>query len=199
MKRLAALEAEVKADADAAAVRKAAAMRKLADQREQRGQRVTKTAAEPSSSQALVRIRTPRATEEPAAARDPEPLEDLGGALELAAKANRVKNELTRKPKKGDKSWVKSGVASLALGPIGWLYAGSWREAVPASVGWVALAALASKILPVALLTPVLMLILPLSAVAGVVYALQYNRSGKRERLFDRDKTKKQLRAGDER
>jgi hypothetical protein len=199
MKRLAALEAEVKADADAAAARKAAAVSKLQDSR---AQRVTKSAAEPkpSQSQALVRFRTPRATEEPAVRADP--LEDLGGALELASKANRVKNELTRAPKKGDKSWVKSGVASLVLGPIGWLYAGSMREAVPASVGWIALAALASKILPAALLTPILMLVLPLSAVAGVVYALQYNRSGKRGRLFDRDKddkAKKQLRASDER
>jgi hypothetical protein len=118
---------------------------------------------------------------------DADQLESLGGALELASKANRVKHELSRTPRKGDKSWIKSGVASLALGPIGWLYAGSLREAVPATVGWIALAALASKILPVVLLMPVLMVVLPLSAIAGIVYALQYNRNGSRQRLFDRD------------
>jgi hypothetical protein len=124
-------------------------------------------------------------------------LEGLGGALELAAKANRVKQELSRAPKKGEKSWIVSGLASLALGPVGWLYAGSLREAVPATAGWLALAALASKLLPVFLMMPVLMVILPLSGIAGVVYALQYNRKGSRQRLFDGDKDKqKQLRSG---
>src|SRR5205085_1261067 len=110
----AALEAEVKADADAQRARKAAAVAKLRDQR------VTQTAAEPA-----VRNRTsdePRPRAEPAPV---DPLENLGGALELASKANRVKQELQRTPKKGDKSWVISGAASLALGPAGWLYAGS--------------------------------------------------------------------------
>ena len=75
----------------------------------------------------------------------------------------------------------------MALGPIGWLYAGSLREAIPASAGWLALASIASKIIPTFLLMPVLMVVLPLSGIAGVVYALQYNRHGGRQRLFDRD------------
>ncbi len=95
-----------------------------------------------------------------------------------------------------------SGVASLALGPLGWLYAGSLRESVPAATIWVLLAALASKILPTLLLWPVLMVVMPLSGIAGVVYALQYNRHGTRQRLFDSDdKTKnsrKQLKPGRE-
>jgi hypothetical protein len=129
--------------------------------------------------------------------RDELPLESLSGAIELASKANRVKQELSRAPKKGEKSWIVSGLASMGLGPIGWLYAGSLREAVPASVGWVALAALAAKLLPVFLMMPALMVILPLSGIAGVVYALQYNRKGSRQRLFDGDKaTQKQLRSG---
>jgi hypothetical protein len=174
MERLAALEAEVKADADAQRARKAAAVTKLRDQR------VTRTAAEPA-----VRNRTsdeprPRVDAAPA-----DPLENLGGALELASKANQVKQELQRTPRKGDKSWLISGVASLALGPAGWLYAGSLREAVPAAVGWLGLAIVASKILPVFLMMPVLMVVLPLSAIAGVVYALHYNRAGRRQRLFD--------------
>jgi len=68
-------------------------------------------------------------------------------------------------------------------------------------VGWIALLALASKFLPVFLMMPVLMVVLPLSAIAGVVYALQFNRSGGRQRLFDRDRdpAQKQLRGGDPR
>jgi hypothetical protein len=36
------------------------------------------------------------------------------------------------------------------------------------------------------------MVALPLSGIAGVIYALQYNRTGKRQRLFG-DSDKKQL------
>ena len=38
------------------------------------------------------------------------------------------------------------------------------------------------------LLMPVLMVALPLSGIAGVVYALQYNRNGRRQRLFGDEK-----------
>ena len=208
MARLAALEAEVKADADAQRARKAAAIAKLRDQR------VTQTArGEPSARKRAVapkpvdpepaELAAEDDDEAPATRRrarsEPDHLEDLGGALELASKANRVKRELQRTPGQGEKSWIKSGAASLVLGPIGWLYAGSMREAVPASVAWVALAALASKILPMVLMMPVLMVVMPLSAIAGVVYALQYNRAGKRQRLFGDDKAEsppKQLRGG---
>ena len=194
MERLAALEAEVKADADAQRARKAATVAKLRDQR------VTHTAGD----EPVVRNRA--STDEPVARRrarleariaadagEAEPadrLEDLGGALELASKANRVKQELQRAPRKGDKSWVVSGVASLALGPVGWLYAGSLREAVPATAAWLALAIVASKILPVFLMMPVLMVALPLSGIAGVVYALSHNRAGRRQRMFDGKKSK---------
>jgi hypothetical protein len=192
--RLAALEAEVTADADAQRTRKAAALAKLRDQR------VTQTAGDAAASRR--RAIEESASRRRAALREAEAegdgdhargLEDLGGALELAAKANRVKQELQRTPKKGEKSWVISGVASLALGPAGWLYAGSLREAVPATVGWLALALLASKILPVFLMMPALMVIMPLSAIAGVVYALSYNRAGQRQRLFDGKSDKKTL------
>lgn len=183
MERLAALEAEVKADADAQRVRKEAALVRLREQR----------AKQQQESQALV----PRSVRE----RRPTPDHDsaaagIGSALELAQRANGMKQELTRAPKQGDKSWVKSGVASMVLGPLGWLYAGSMREAVPASAAWLVFAAIASKIIPVFLLMPVLLVVLPLSGIAGVVYALQYNRSGGRQRLFDKTKDgepKKQL------
>lgn len=202
MERLAALEAEVKADADAQRARKAAVIAKLRDQR------VTSAAPDEPPPRRRVAPVTEERRDERREARgetrgeargEIDHLENLGGALELASKANRVKQELQRRPGKGDKSWIKSGVASLALGPIGWLYAGSMREAVPATVAWVALAAIASKLLPVFLMLPVLMVVLPLSAIAGVVYALQYNRAGSRQRLFTDDKAKdkpKQLRRG---
>jgi hypothetical protein len=191
--KLAALEAEVKADADAQRARKDAALAKL------RAQRAAEQAERDESRKrelALVSTRKKPASEELVRAkkpRDESRLDDLGGALELAGKANEVKQELARKPGKGEKSWIKSGVASMALGPIGWLYAGSWREAVPASAAWLALLWLASH-LPTLLLWPALMVALPLSGIAGVVYALQYNRKGSRQRLFGDEK--KQLPAG---
>jgi hypothetical protein len=196
MDRLAALEAEVKADADAQRTRKDAALARLRDQR------VTQTAQrdELRSRQAELvgkkRDRTP-VVEEPTRraerSRTPDEsdhLEDIGGALELASKANRVKKELQAPRKKGEKSWAASGVVSL-MGPIGWLYAGSWREAVPATAAWVGFLALASKFLPALLMWPVFMVVMPVSAIAGVVYALQYNRTGKRQRLFGGDKSSK--------
>ncbi len=176
--RLAALEAEVKADADAARARKDAALEKVRAQR----------AADQAERDELRKRQAALVTRR----KDPEPdvevdhAEGISGALELANKANRVKNELARKPGKGEKSWVKSGIASLALGPIGWLYAGSLREAIPATAMWLVLASIASKL--TILLLPVLAVVMPLSGIAGVVYALQYNRHGSRQRLFDRDK-----------
>jgi len=198
MDRLAALEAEVKAESDAQRARKEAAVAKLRDQR------VTQTAERDQlrarQAELVGRKRTP--VEEPTrhaerARRDEaDHLEDLGGALELASKANRVKNELARPREKGEKSWAVSGGLSL-MGPVGWLYAGSWREAVPATAVWLAVLTLASY-LPAFLMWPVFMVVMPLSAIAGVVYALQYNRTGKRQRLFggDKDKKRKQLRGG---
>jgi hypothetical protein len=189
MERLAALEAEVKADGDAQRARKEAALAKV---REQRAQQQAERDAVRARQAELVTRRKPAQDED-----------DGGGggiadALALAQRAHGVKQELTRAPKAGEKSLVKSGLASMLLGPLGWLYAGSMREAIPASAAWLAFAALASKIIPLFLLMPVLLVALPLSGLAGVVYAMQYNRTGSRQRLFDKDKdkAKKQL-AGD--
>ncbi|MEO8845455.1 MAG: hypothetical protein ABI591_24365 [Kofleriaceae bacterium] len=191
--RMAALEAEVKADADAQRARKDVAMQKL---RAQQAEQVELRRRQ----QELVATKKP-AKKVIARDDDDQELDDrtegLGQALELAGRANRVKQELQKTPGKGEKSWIKSGVASMLLGPLGWLYAGSWREAVPASALWVLMGTLASKILPTFLLMPVLMVVLPLSGIAGVVYALQYNRKGGRQRLFDKEKPK-QLKSGRE-
>jgi hypothetical protein len=186
MERLAALEAEVKADAGAQHARKQAALVKV---REQRAQQQAERDEIRARQAELVTRRKP--------AREDDDEDDEGGggggiadALALAKRAHGVKQELTRAPKAGEKSLVKSGLASMLLGPLGWLYAGSLREAVPASAAWLAFAALASKLIPMFLLMPVLLVALPLSGLAGVVYAMQYNRSGGRQRLFDKDKDK---------
>jgi hypothetical protein len=182
--KLAALEAEVKADADAQRARKEAALAKV------KAQRAAEQAErdELRKQQALVVQKQTR--------RDGRPkLDDLGGTLELATKASQVKAELARKPGKGEKNWMTSGAVSALLGPIGWLYAGSLREAVPAAVGWVLLLTVASKILPTVLLFPPVLVAMGLSGIAGVVYAMQYNRKGGRQRLFTDGK--KQLPPGE--
>ncbi|MDB4953529.1 MAG: uncharacterized protein JWO36_1098 [Myxococcales bacterium] len=195
--KMALLEAEVKATAEFQRLRKETALAKVREDRAVQQAEQT----ELRQRQAEIVTRKKRPTAEPEVeivtrktrADDGDDADGLGSALELAGKANRVKTELARKPGKGEKSWMKSGLASTLLGPVGWLYAGSMREAVPASAVWLALISLASKILPTVLLLPVLMVALPLSGIAGVVYALQYNRHGGRQRLFDKEDKPKQL------
>jgi len=191
LERLAALEAEVKADADAQRARKEAAIAKVREERaKQQAER-----DELRTRQAALVARKPREESRPRRDEEFDHADGLGGALELAGKANRVRGELAKTPGKGEKSWIKSGIASTALGPIGWLYAGSLREAVPAATAWVAILFLL-KFLPSLLLMPAMLVALPLSGLAGVLYALSYNRHGGRQRLFG-DKAKKQLPSGD--
>jgi hypothetical protein len=178
--KLAALDAEVKADADAHRARKEAALAR------RRAQRASDQAEREESRQRELALVS---TKKPQPKRQPESrIDDLGGALELAGKANQVKAELVRKPGKGEKSWIKSGIASIALGPVGWLYAGSLREAVPAAAATILVGILVAKILPLVLLMPAMLIALPLSGLAGIVYALQYNRHGSRQRLFGDEK-----------
>jgi hypothetical protein len=191
--RLAALEAEVKADADAQRARKQAAIDKMRAQQQDQAELRRRQAEIHGTQKRLPAARKPPDEDEEDDAGSST--SDLGGALELAHRANRVRNELQKTPKQGDKSWVKSGLASALFGPVGWLYAGSWREAVPASLAYLLLGTLAWKILPMLLLWPVLMIGLPLSGIAGVVYALQYNKKGSRQRLFKKDPAK-QLKNG---
>jgi hypothetical protein len=199
MERLAALEAEVKADADAQRSRKEVALVKV---REERAKQLADRQQLRDRQAALVTKKKPQVTRRDDVDDDdedddePSDADGLRGALELAGKANRVKRELTTKRKKGQKSWLASSLASLVLGPLGWLYAGSLREAVPASVGWILFATLISKILPAVFLMPVFLVVLPLSGLAGFVYALSFNKHGKRQRLFGDEK--KQLKSGDD-
>lgn len=193
MKRLAALEVEVKAKTDADKARKDAALAKV---REQRAKQTAERDSLRSRQAELVSKTRPAETRRQVVEDEDDDDGGLGSTLALAKKASGVRKELAKTPKAGEKSWVKSGVASLLLGPLGWLYAGSFREAVPASAAWLAFGALASKIIPMFLLMPVLMVVMPLSGIAGVMYAMHYNRKGGRQRLFNGDKAKKQLPPG---
>ncbi len=192
--RLAALEAEVKADAAAQKARKDAAIAKLRDQ-QARKQAEQQALAERQA--AVVKKQARRKREQS------EEDDDDGGGLETAmmmakgAKlATQAKRELSKPREKGQKSWLASGGLSLLFGPVGWLYAGSFREAIPAGILYVIAMTILSK-LPMFLVWPVMMIALPVSAIAGVVYALSYNKHGKRQRLFDRD-DKKKLASGDD-
>ena len=178
--RMAALEAEVRADSDAARVRKDQALARL---RAQKAKQLEERAALQPKPRARPKAR------EAADERD----DDLDTAMMVAqgAKlARTAKNEMTRPREKGEKSWLASSALSLFLGPLGWLYAGSLREAIPAGFLWLIAMAILSK-LPWILVMPVIMVALPISAIGGFVYALQYNRHGKRTRLFDKDDKKK--------
>ena len=92
---------------------------------------------------------------------------------------------LLDKPRgKGEKSLVASAGLSL-LGPIGWLYAGSFREAIPATIA----AALLYKILPSFLWAPFMVIGALASSAVGLTYAWQYNRKKGRTPLFLSDKS----------
>lgn len=184
--RLAALEAEVKADAASQRARKEAALAKV------RAERAAQLAEQQAlrERQAALHARPDAARggaddERSAAPRrgDRLGLDDLGGALDLARRADGVRAELARAPRPGEKSWLASGLASMMLGPVGWLYAGSFREAIPASAAWLAFAYVASH-LPTLLLMPMLFVAMPASGIAGAMYAVRHNRQGKRARLF---------------
>jgi hypothetical protein len=191
MAKLAELEAEVKAKGDADRARKDAALAKV---REQRAKQQAANDQLRTRQAALVTKKKAPVAEALEVDEADDHDDGIAGALELAKKAHGVRQELAKQPK-GGKSWVKSGLASALLGPLGWLYAGSFREAIPASAGWLAFGVLASKFLPMFLLMPVMLVALPLSGIAGIVYALQYNKKGGRQRLFKK-KAQKQLPAG---
>ena len=219
--RLAALESEVKAEANAQKARKEAALELVQAERARRADKAaavekagTAKAAAVEKAKAAQPARPAKAAKAPPPDDSDSILEDLaasaskrerasqkdrgrmglGDALELAKRAGDLKQELTAPRKKGQKSWMVSAGLSTAFGPLGWLYAGSWREAAPVAAIWVVGLYLANWILPFILLIPALMVALPLSGIAGAVYAFGYNRAGSRQRLFGEDKPKpKQL------
>lgn len=192
--RLAALEQEVKAEASAQRARREAALAKVRAQRAASSAQSRPAApARDSLDDELDKLAAAAAkrVEQPKAARSraerPKVELDVGNALELARRAQGMRQELARPAKKGDKSWLVSAGLSTALGPVGWLYAGSWREAAPAAAAWVVLGYLLS-FLPTLLMLPMLMVALPVSGLVGVMYALSHNRAGSRQRLLGDDK-----------
>ncbi|MBT8492750.1 MAG: hypothetical protein KJO07_06790 [Deltaproteobacteria bacterium] len=74
----------------------------------------------------------------------------------------------------GDKSLLLSSALSFFFGPLGWFYAGNFKEAAVGSLAYIALL----SILPGILMSPLLFLAMPVSGIAGLVYAWQHNRTG---------------------
>lgn len=194
--RLAALEAEVKAESAVKNAAKAAALERLREQK----------AKKDAERQALVARQAAIVKKEPAppAKVDKKPdkkkssLDDAEGALELLRKGRAVKEELARPREANEKSWLVSGGLSLVLGPLGWLYAGSFREAIPASVAYLLIASILAKMPFMFVLMPAILIALTVSGFVGIFYAYQYNKHGSRQRLWgDKDKDKKLPADGD--
>jgi hypothetical protein len=183
--RLEALEAEVKAESDA---KKAARAQAEAKVRAQRAKQQAESDQLRDRQAAIVKAKT--GNRSGGRDRERDRAGDLETALDLARKASDAKHELSKPREAGDKSWLISGGLSFFFGPLGWLYAGAWREAIPAAAIWLIAAGLISKIVPMFLLMPVLMVVLPLSGVAGVVYSIGHNRNGKRIRLWGDEEDK---------
>lgn len=101
---------------------------------------------------------------------------------------------LLDKPRgKGDKSLAASAALSL-LGPVGWLYAGSFREAIPATLA----AAAAYYVVPSFIMAPFLLVGALASSAVGLTYAWQYNRKKGRTPLFLSGKSKKKSKKNDD-
>ena len=81
------------------------------------------------------------------------------------------------------KSILASGLLSFFLGPLGWFYAAPLKSAAIGGGAYLLVAA----VLPHFLLVYVVAAIAPISAIAGVLYALGYNVSGERLPIFGKD------------
>jgi hypothetical protein len=131
----------------------------------------------------------------PAKAR-PDKKDALEIAFDMKREIDQVRGKsgkpVEAKPDKR-KSYLWAGGLSFLIGPLGWLYAGSFRETIPASIIYLAVAAVLTK-LPTMLVAPLMSVALPVSGLIGVLYAWQYNRHGKRQRLL-KDKDQKKLAA----
>lgn len=85
------------------------------------------------------------------------------------------------------KSLLMSGALSFFFGPMGWVYAAPWRSALIGGGLWL----LAAMILPKFIIYYLASIICPASAIAGVLYAVGYNRTGERIPLFGGEGPKK--------
>ena len=118
----------------------------------------------------------------------PETISELERLEALTRDVASMPRALARAALRGDlarpggdaKSVAASGVLSLVLGPLGWLYAAPLREAVPGAAVYIGLC----SFLPHFLLMPALGLLAPISGLAGVYYAWRHNQTGARTGLF---------------
>lgn len=105
-----------------------------------------------------------------------------GGAASEARSL--VKHALAREG--GEKSLVAAGILSLVLGPIGWIYAAPLKEAIPGALLFAA-AMWVLRLLPFMLAGPAYSLLYAASGALGVLYAWQYNRTGRTTPLLSDD------------
>ena len=84
-----------------------------------------------------------------------------------------------------EKSLIASGALSFVFGPVGWLYAAPLKDAVVAIVGLSVAASVLTAILPYTLVASLFGVVSPLSAVAGVIYAHRYNKTGRRASMLE--------------
>jgi hypothetical protein len=113
-------------------------------------------------------------------------LEDLRRSLPKSKALVKSAPSAALATKSDERSLVAAGALSFFLGPLGWLYAAPLKEALPAILIFMVL----MKILPAIILGPLLGILLPVSAVAGVSYAWLYNKQGGRTSLVDMSKNK---------
>ncbi len=98
----------------------------------------------------------------------------------------RVASRIASEPTVHDeKSLLASGALSFVFGPVGWLYAAPLKDAVPAIVGLSIAASVMTALLPYTLVASIFGVVSPLSAVAGVVYAYRYNKTGRRASMLE--------------
>jgi hypothetical protein len=121
-------------------------------------------------------------------AHGPQTLGEMDRLARLSAEVDALAERRDRSrpaaaPVADRKSVVLSGALSLFFGPMGWLYAGSMKEALPGTLFYVLLCSLVPKFI----LTYVLGPLNAVAAVAGILYAWSYNRTGRRETLLLRD------------
>lgn len=86
---------------------------------------------------------------------------------------------------KQGKGVVMSGGLSLLLGPLGWLYAAPFKEAVPAILIYLLLV----TVTPGFLFGLLLGLVHPASALLGAVYAWKFNQAQRRAPLLLKDES----------
>ncbi|MCR9163997.1 MAG: hypothetical protein ACE37F_02150 [Nannocystaceae bacterium] len=85
------------------------------------------------------------------------------------------------------KSVLVSGLVSFFFGPLGWFYAGPMKSALIGGGAWL----LTAMVLPKFMLVYLASVVGPVSAIAGILYAFGFNRTGERIPLFGGDDQKK--------